>query len=190
MSSTKDRVVMFVDVQNVHITFEKIGQEVRYDVLLKAVEDEYRRKGKVLFKAIAFVPMFEGDERREKLINALSFMGYRVVTKVVKKLGDSSAYKINMDIEMAMEIISMADAVDEVVLVTGDRDFVPIIDYLSKKGKRVRVIGTRKGAVSIDLIRACDEYDNMDEIEGLLMPFRYSDHRKEGSDGERYPEDF
>lgn len=175
MTGVRDRVVMFVDVQNVHITFEKIGQEVRYDVLLKAVEDQYRRRGKTLFKAIAFVPMFEGDERREKLINALSFMGYRVVTKVVKRLGDNVNHKINMDVEMALEIISMADSVDEVVLVTGDRDFVPIVDFLSKKGKRVRVIGTRKGAVSIDLIRACDEYDNMDEIEGILMPFRYSD---------------
>ncbi len=189
MSGTRDRVVMFVDVQNVHITFEKIGQEVRYDVLLKAVEDQYRRRGKVLFKAVAFVPMFEGDERREKLINALSFMGYRVVTKVVKKIGDASSHKINMDIEMAMEIISMADSVDEVVLVTGDRDFVPIVDYLSKKGKRVRVIGTRKGAVSIDLIRACDEYDNMDEIEGILMPFRYSDNYREESRDEEYPSD-
>ncbi len=173
------KVAMFIDVQNVHITFEKMGQEVRYDVLLKAVEDQYKRRNKELVKAVAFIPMFQDDERRERLINALSFMGYRVVAKPAKKLADGSV-KVSMDMDMALEILSTAEYVDEVVFITGDSDFVPIVDYLSRKGKRVRVIGTRKGAVGIELIRACDEYNNMEEIEGVLMPFRYS----EGSDSE------
>jgi len=174
-----NKAAMFIDVQNVHITFERIGQEVRYDVLLKALEEQYKRRGKELIKAIAFVPLFQGDERRERLINALSFMGYRVVAKPVKKLADGSV-KVSMDMDMALEILSVAEYVDEVILVTGDSDFVPIVDYLSRKGKKVRVIGTRKGAVGIELIRACDEYNNMDEMEGVLMPFRYSE-------GSEYP---
>ncbi len=166
------KVAVFVDVQNVHITFEKLGQEVRYDILLKAIQEQYSRRGKEIVKAVAFVPMFEGDERRERLINALSFMGYRVIYKPIKKVQEGIP-KINMDVEMTLEILSVAEHVDEVVLITGDSDFVPIVDYLSKKGKKVRVIGTRKGAVGIELIRACDEYNNMDEFEGVLMPFRH-----------------
>ncbi len=172
------KVAIFIDVQNVHITFEKMGQEVRYDVLLKVLEDQYKKRGKELIKAIAFIPMFQGDERRERLINALSFMGYRVVAKPVKKLADGSV-KVSMDMDMALEILSVAEYVDEVVLITGDSDFVPIVDYLSRKGKKVRVIGTRKGAVGIELIRACDEYNNMDEIDGVLMPFRYAEDESE-----------
>jgi uncharacterized LabA/DUF88 family protein len=89
-----------------------------------------------------------------------------------------------MDMDMALEILSVAEHVDEVVLITGDSDFVPIVDYLSRKGKKVRVIGTRKGAVGIELIRACDEYNNMDEMEGVLMPFRYSESSEYPSESE------
>jgi uncharacterized LabA/DUF88 family protein len=168
------KVAIFIDVQNVHITFEKMGQEVRYDVLLRTLLEDYKKRGKEIVKAIAFIPIFSGDERRERLVNALSFMGYRVVSKPVKKLADGSV-KVSMDMDMALEILSIAEHVDEVVLITGDSDFVPIVDYLSRKGKRVRIIGTRKGAVGIELIRASDEYNNMDEFDNVLAPFRFSE---------------
>ena len=169
---------MFVDVQNVHVTFERQGSEVRYDRLKEYVERKCEEQGFKLWKAVAFVPFDPKDQRRERLINALSFMGYRVKSKPVKRLPDGSV-KANMDMEIAFEILSTAVHYDLVIIVSGDSDFVPLIDYLNRLGKRVWVIGTKKGAVGIELIRSSDHYENMDDIEGVTIPFKRDEFLEE-----------
>jgi uncharacterized LabA/DUF88 family protein len=114
------RVGVFCDVENVVSTF----------ALIKQKEESERGS-------------------HENLINALSFQGWRVITKPVRTLPDGSI-KTNMDLDMAIEILQTSPYLEEIVLITGDGDFVPIIDLLSKMGKRVWVIGTRKGSVAIE----------------------------------------
>jgi len=154
------RVGVFCDVENVVSTFALIKQKVRFERLLNFVREESEREGKILWKAVAFVPK---KESHENLINALSFQGWRVITKPVRTLPDGSI-KSNMDLDMAIEILQTSPYLEEIVLITGDGDFVPIIDLLSKMGKRVWVIGTRKGSVAIDLIRVSDKYINITDI--------------------------
>ncbi len=169
----KGKAGMFVDVQNVQVTFEKVGNEVRYDKLIQAVAKKCEKEGLTLWKSVAFVPFDPRDQRRERLINALSFMGYRVKSKQVKRLPDGSV-KANMDMEITLEILSAADYLDMIVIVSGDSDFVPLIDTLNRMGKKIWVVGTKKGAVGIELIRASDIYENMDDIEGVVIPFSVS----------------
>lgn len=169
----KGKAGMFVDVQNVQVTFEKAGNEVRYDKLIEAVAKKCGKEGLSLWKAVAFVPFDPRDQRRERLINALSFMGYRVKSKQVKRLPDGSV-KANMDMEITLEILAAADYLDMIVIVSGDSDFVPLIDTLNRMGKKIWVVGTKKGAVGIELIRASDIYENMDDIEGVVIPFSVS----------------
>jgi uncharacterized LabA/DUF88 family protein len=154
------RVGVFCDVENVVSTFALIKQKVRFERLLNFVKEESEREGKILWKAVAFVPK---KESHENLINALSFQGWRVITKPVRTLPDGFI-KANMDLDMAIEILQTSPYLEEIVLITGDGDFVPIIDLLSKMGKRVWVIGTRKGSVAIDLIRVSDKYINITDI--------------------------
>jgi uncharacterized protein (TIGR00288 family) len=75
--------------------------------------------------------------------------------------------KASMDIEMALEILSMAPHLDEVVLVTGDGDFAPLVDTLSRMGKVVKVIGPDR-FTSQDLIHSCDEFINLSQVEGIF----------------------
>lgn len=169
----KGKAGMFVDVQNVQVTFEKAGNEVRYDKLIQEVVKKCEKEGLTLWKSVAFVPFDPRDQRRERLINALSFMGYRVKSKQVKRLPDGSV-KANMDMEITLEILAAAEYLDMIVIVSGDSDFVPLIDTLNRMGKRIWVVGTKKGAVGIELIRASDIYENMDDIEGVVIPFSIS----------------
>jgi len=160
------KIGVFIDIQNVQETFERQGKEVRYDalhrnVILQNKGDDYE------YKFIAFVPFKRDDERRQRLIDALSFQGYRVVAKPVRERVDGSV-KANMDIEITLEILSMAEYLEHVILITGDGDFVALVDWLSKRGKRITVIGLGRGYTSVELIRASDEYYNMDEIEGVI----------------------
>lgn len=156
---------VFVDVQNVQETFERQGREVRYDALQKNLIGDDANKHD--YKFVAFVPFRTGDERRQRLIDALSFQGYRVVAKSVRERLDGSI-KANMDIEITLEILSMSAHLDEIVLVSGDGDFVALVDWLSKQGKRVVVVGLGKGYTSVELIRACDEYLNLEDLEGVV----------------------
>jgi|UniRef100_A0A7C3UP33 uncharacterized LabA/DUF88 family protein len=157
---------VFLDIQNIQETFERQGKEVRYDALQRNIIVRLKRDPRE-YKFVAFVPFKRDDERRQRLIDALSFMNYRVVSKMVRERLDGS-FKANMDIEITLEILSMSPGLDEVVLVTGDGDFVALVDYLSRQGKRITVIGLGKGYTSVELIRACDEYLNLDEMEGVI----------------------
>lgn len=160
------RVGVFIDVQNVQETFERQGKEVRYSALKESLTLRGKRD-RTDYKFVAFIPYKRDDERRQRLIDALSFIGYRVVSKPVRERLDGSV-KADMDIEITLEVLSMAEYLDEVILVTGDGDFVALVDWLSKRGKRVIVVGLGRGFTSVELIRACDEYLNLDEIEGAI----------------------
>lgn len=154
------KVGVFCDVENVVSTFALVKSKVQFDNLLRYIQDQCENEGKTLWKAVAFIPK---KESHESLINALSFQGWRVISRPVRKLPDGSI-KANMDLEMAVEILQTAPNLDEIVLITGDGDFVPLIDLLSKMGKRIWVIGTRKGSVALELIRVSDRYMNITDI--------------------------
>jgi len=162
------RMVVLVDVQNLQETFERQGMEVRYDALRDHLKNEFGvAEGEVKF--LAFIPYRRDDDRRMRLIDALSFMGFRVITKPVREHPDGGM-KANMDVELVLEAVNLAPVVEEMVLVTGDSDFVPLVDYLSRKGLRVTVFGPGRGSTSVELIRASDHYKNLDSLEGVVIP--------------------
>ncbi|MEN3044313.1 MAG: NYN domain-containing protein [Candidatus Hydrothermales bacterium] len=156
---------IYIDVQNLQATFEKFNQNVRYDKLLEFIKNKYGEP----FKAVCFVPYNPEDQHRKRLIDALALMGYRVVTKLIKYLPDGSL-KANMDLEICLEIIKASKYLDTIILVTGDGDFVPLVEELNRVGCRVITIGPMKGATSLELIRVSDEYYNLNEIDETVIP--------------------
>ena len=161
------KVAVFVDVQNIQEVFEKQGAEIRYDKLKEYLEKDYQRIGAQVVKFVAFIPYKLEDERRAKLIDAISLAGYRVITKIAKERPDGSV-KANMDLEIAIDVLTMYSHLDEIVLVTGDSDFAPLIDYVAKRGVRVRIIGPGRGPTAIEIIREADDFDNLDELSGVV----------------------
>jgi len=101
-------------------------------------------------------------------VMALALMGYRVVTKPIKRLADGNI-KANMDMEMALEILEQAPSLDEIVIVSGDSDFVSLINRLARMGKKVVVIGPEQYS-SPELIQACHEFITLSQIPGFLEP--------------------
>lgn len=95
-------------------------------------------------------------------------MGFRVVTKPVREHADGGM-KANMDTELVLEAVNLMPSVEGFVLVTGDSDFVALVDHLSRHGKRVAVLGPGRGSTSVELIRAADQFQNLDEIPGVVL---------------------
>ena len=161
------KVAVFIDVQNIQQVFEKQGAEIRYDKLKEYLIRKYKEEDGEVLKYTALIPIREMDENRLKLIDAISLSGYRVLSKMAKDRPDGTV-KANMDVEMALEIVSMAAWVDEIVIVTGDSDFEPLIHFLSRRGKKVLLIGPGRGPTAIEIIRASDEFENLDEIKDIV----------------------
>ncbi len=162
------KLAVFVDVQNVQETFERQGYGVRYDALKDYILDHFKlSKDEVKF--IAFVPYKRDEDRRIRLIDALAFMGFRVISKVIREHPDGGL-KANMDVELTLEAVLLSDYISHAVLVTGDSDFVPLVSYLSRRGIRVTLIGPGRASTSVELIRMADDYINMEDIPNVLHP--------------------
>jgi len=162
---TMKRVGVFVDVQNVYLTTQALYGQGRInfatlrDYLLRSTD------GVVTLPAFTcFDPECDGPR---SFRNSLGLMGYLVISNPLRRLPPGTL-QANMDLDMAVEILTQADYLDEVVLITGDGDFKAIVDALCLKGKIVKIIGPDR-MTSPELIQASHQYLNLHRIEGILQ---------------------
>jgi uncharacterized LabA/DUF88 family protein len=98
------------------------------------------------------------------LVDWLDYNGYTMVTKPTKEFTDSYGrrkIKGNMDIELAVDMLEMADVLDHVVLFSGDGDFRRLVEAVQRKGVRVTVVSTVKSSppmVADELRRQADNF--------------------------------
>ncbi|MDW8027741.1 MAG: NYN domain-containing protein [Armatimonadota bacterium] len=158
------RVGAFIDVQNIYMCVKSVfgHTKINYRIL----RDFLTRDG-AMVKMVAFTCYDPENRSQVDFMHALALMGYRVVAKPLKKMPDGNI-KASMDMEMALEIIVSAHYLDEIVLVTGDGDFAPIVDYVARMNKFVKVIGPDR-LTSPELIRSCDQFINLAQIEGIFV---------------------
>jgi uncharacterized LabA/DUF88 family protein len=86
--------------------------------------------------------------------------GYRVVEKELKTYADGTK-KANLDVEIAVDMLSLADKYDTAVLVSGDEDFAYAINAVAYKGVRVELAGFRSNT-SPRLIDVADQFIELD----------------------------
>lgn len=164
------RYAILIDGSNLHETTKALGLALDHNKLLNFFEGE-------LVRAMYFTAIPE--DRSEPcsirpMLDRLEYNGYSVVTKFTKKyLKDDGSVKVkgNMDMDMAIHAINVAPFVSDIVLVTGDGDFVCLVEHLQiKYGVRVWCMSTREAVgqdgrklslVSDDLRRKSDFFIDM-----------------------------
>jgi uncharacterized LabA/DUF88 family protein len=105
------------------------------------------------------------------LIDWLDYNGYTMVTKPTKEYTDASGrrkIKGNMDIELTVDAMELADHLDHIVLFSGDGDFRSLVAALQQKGKRVSVVSTlqtQPPMVADELRRQADQFIDIAELE-------------------------
>ncbi|GAC1450970.1 MAG: hypothetical protein PVSMB5_38630 [Ktedonobacteraceae bacterium] len=94
-------------------------------------------------------------------------VGYRITTKNYKTFS-SGAKKADLDLDMCMDIVRLVDAkaLDTIVLVSGDSDFLPLLEYASDHGVRVEVAAFDDSAAMI-LRQSCDLFINLSLVEDI-----------------------
>ena len=162
-----ERVALFIDGANLYATAKSLGFDIDYRRLLT-----YFRKRSRLIRAIYYTALMEDAEYSpiRPLIDWLDYNGYRVVTKPAKEFTDSLGrrkVKGNMDIELAIDVMQLADNLDHVVLFSGDGDFRSLISAVQAKGRRTSVISTlttRPPMVADELRRQADQFIDLADL--------------------------
>jgi uncharacterized LabA/DUF88 family protein len=156
-----ERIALFIDGANLYATAKSLGFDIDYKRLLK----EFHSRGR-LVRAFYYTALVEDQEYSSirPLIDWLDYNGYAVVTKPAKEFVDALGrrkVKGNMDIELAVDAMEMADHVDHIVLFSGDGDFRSLVEAVQRKGVRVSVmstITTQPPMVADELRRQADEF--------------------------------
>lgn len=153
----EQRVAVFIDTQNLYHSAKNLYKaRVNFGAILKDAV-----AGRKLVRAIAYVINTEaGDEKN--FFDALTKMGIETKTKDLQVFVDG-AKKGDWDVGLAVDAITMATKLDAVIIVSGDGDYVPLVEYLQiHSGVQVEVVSFGKSS-SMKLKDAVDDFMDLSE---------------------------
>ena len=157
-----ERVGVFVDVANLLYSARTLRMTIDFGKLL-----DFLRGNRRLVRAQAYCPTSPQPSDDQMFLQAVKGLGYRITTKNYKTFS-SGAKKADLDLDLCMDVVRLVDgkAVDCVVLVSGDSDFMPMLDYCSDHGVRVEIAAFDE-SMSATLRQACDLFVNLSMLEEI-----------------------
>ncbi len=163
-SSPNQRVGIFVDAQNIYHSAKNLYRaRVNFKELLRVLVGE-----RELIRAFAYVVKSDPATGEDSFFEALKQSGFDLRTKDLQVFADGSK-KGDWDVGIAVDAVRMAPSLDIVILVTGDGDFVPLIDYLKwGMGKEVHVAAFSRTA-SAKLRDAADAFIEIEKTPRALL---------------------
>lgn len=158
------RVGVFVDVANMYYSARNLyGSRANFGNILEAAVS-----GRKLIRATAYVVRAETPDE-SKFFEALDKQGFEVKSKDLQVFA-GGAKKGDWDVGITIDAVSIAPKLDVVVLVTGDGDFVPLVQFLQFLGQRVEVMAFGDTA-SQKLTEAADDFTDLAaERSQFLLP--------------------
>jgi uncharacterized LabA/DUF88 family protein len=164
---SSSRIALFIDGANIYATAKALGFDIDYKRLLK----EFQSRG-TLVRAYYYTAIVEDQEYLSirPLIDWLDYNSYTVVTKATKEFADASGRrkaKGNIDIELAVHAMEIAEHVDQIVLFSGNGDFRSLVEAVQRRGARVTVVSTissQPPMIADDLRRQADVFIDLMEL--------------------------
>ena len=164
----QERTALFIDGSNLYATARALGFDIDYKRLLEMFTEEVR-----LIRAFYYTAMLEDQEYSplRPLIDWLDYNGYTMVTKPTKEFTDSAGHrrlKGNMDIELAIDVMEMAETLNHIILFSGDGDFRRLVEAVQRKGLRVTVVSTIRSQppmIADELRRQADNFIELQDLQ-------------------------
>jgi uncharacterized LabA/DUF88 family protein len=176
-----ERLGLFIDGSNLYAAARALGFDIDYRRLLELFATEA-----TLIRAFYYTALLEDQDYSpiRPLVDWLDYNGYTMVTKPTKEFTDANTgrrkIKGNMDIELAVDVMEMAEHLDHAVLFSGDGDFRRLVDAIQRKGVRVTVVSTVRSQppmVADELRRQADFFLELQELQPRIE--RIGNHREE-----------
>lgn len=161
---TNQRVGIFIDVANLYHSAKNLYHgRVNYQELIKHLV-----AGRQLIRAIAYVVKSDTASGESAFFEALEKSGLELRVKELQIYGDGLK-KGDWDVGLAIDTVRMSDFLDVIILVTGDGDYLPLVEYLKwGKGRLVEVAAFHRSA-SAKLHEAADKFVNIESIPKIIL---------------------
>ena len=185
----QERTALFIDGSNLYAAARALGFDIDYKRLL----DFFQKNGR-LIRAFYYTALMEDQEYSpiRPLVDWLDYNGYTMVTKPTKEFTDASGrrkIKGNMDIELAIGVLEMAEHLDHIVIFSGDGDFRRLVEAVQRKGVRVSVVSTIESQppmIADELRRQADTFIELSDIQKEIQrrggPRRVPEHDEQPLD--------
>ena len=167
----QERIGLFIDGSNLYAAARSLGFDIDY----KRLREEFAGKAR-LIRALYYTALIEDQEYSpiRPLVDWLDYNGYTLITKPTKEFTDSMGrrkVKGDMDIEIAVDMMELADVLDHIVLFSGDGDFRRVTEAIQRKGVLVTVVSTIRSQppmIADELRRQADNFIELQELEPVI----------------------
>jgi uncharacterized protein (TIGR00288 family) len=150
------RVGVLIDVQNLYHSAKNLYKaKVNFREILKTAVS-----ARQLIRAFAYVVRTKTGEEKP-FFEALINLGIETRVKDLQEFYGGMK-KADWDVGIVIDAVRTAPSLDTIILVSGDGDFIPLVEYLKNQGKRVEVIAFGRSASS-KLKEAADEFIDLEE---------------------------
>jgi uncharacterized LabA/DUF88 family protein len=153
----RDRVAVFIDGANLFYAAMQLNLEVDYAKLLRCLV-----RDRNLVRAYFYSACDSTNEKQQGFLLWMSRNGYRVVSKELIQFPDGSK-KANLDVEIAVDMLTLARYCDTVILLSGDGDLAYAVNSVAYKGVQVEVVSLTS-MTSDTLINVADSFTDLEEI--------------------------
>jgi len=163
----QERLGLFIDGAHLYGASRNLGFDVDYKNLLGF----FRRQAR-LVRAVYYTALLENDDYSplRPLVDWLGYNGYQVVTKPAREFTDASGRRRvrgNIEVEMAVDVMSLAPRLDHAVIFTGDGDLRRMVEAVQQQGLRVSVLSsikTQPSMVADELRRQADQFIDLADL--------------------------
>ena len=164
---SQEKIGLFIDGSNLYATARALGFDIDYKRLLEL----FSSKGQ-LVRAYYYTAITEDLEYMpiRPLVDWLDYNGYSLVTKPTKEFTDTMGrrkIKGNMDMELAIDVLEMAEHIDHAILFSGDGDFRRLVEAVQRRGVRVTIVSTFQSSppmVADELRRQADTFVELNDL--------------------------
>ena len=169
---SQEKIALFIDGANLYAA----ARALQFDIDYKRLLELFGAQGR-LIRAFYYTALVEDQEYSpiRPLVDWLDYNGYTMVTKPTKEYLDATGrrkLKGNMDIELAIDVMEMAQFLDHIVLFSGDGDFRRLVEAVQRKGVRVTVVSTIRSSppmIADELRRQADMFLELQELAPSIM---------------------
>lgn len=166
-----ERIGLFIDGSNLYAAAKALDFDIDYKRLLQVFSDQG-----ILVRAFYYTAMIDDQDYSpiRPLVDWLDYNGYSMVTKPTKEFTDASGRKKikgNMDIELAVDVMDLADSLDHIVIFSGDGDFRRLVEAVQRRGCRVTIVSTLKSVppmIADELRRQADNFIDLDQLRSQI----------------------
>ncbi|MCK9581600.1 MAG: NYN domain-containing protein [Methanoregula sp.] len=156
------RVGVFIDVQNMYYSAKNLfGAKVDFGNIVKEAT-----AGRKLIRAIAYVVSTESKEE-QPFFDALYNLGIETKERPLQ-IFYGGEKKADWDVGITVDAIRLSPSLDAIVLVSGDGDYIPLIDYLQNQGKQVEVVAFG-GTTSSKMRELVDDFTDLSERKNVFL---------------------